>query len=116
VAAFHRNEWPASSESAPTGPGEPLPRIPPRRYRLDLHYRGDRFQGLVEGVRAERQDRISGFETATPVYTLLNANLGYRLIAGNVIYDLLLRGNNLTDELAFNHVSFRLALASPRAS
>ncbi|HEY7216666.1 MAG TPA: TonB-dependent receptor [Thermoanaerobaculia bacterium] len=86
--------------------GEPLPRIPPRRYRLGLHYRGDRFQGLVEGVRAERQDRISEFETATPGYTLLNANLGYRLIAGNVIYDLLLRGNNLTDELAFNHVSF----------
>jgi iron complex outermembrane receptor protein len=86
--------------------GEPLPRIPPRRYRLGLHYRGDRFQGLVEGVRAERQDRISEFETETPGYTLVNANLGYRLIAGNVIYDLLLRGNNLTDELAFNHVSF----------
>ncbi len=86
--------------------GEPLPRIPPRRYRLGFHYRGDRFQGLVEGLRVERQDRISEFETETPGYTLLNANLGYRLIAGNVIYDLLLRGNNLTDELAFNHVSF----------
>jgi iron complex outermembrane recepter protein len=86
--------------------GEPLPRIPPRRYRLGFHYHGDRFQGLVEGVRVERQDRISEFETETPGYTLLNANLGYRLIAGNVVYDLLLRGNNLTDELAFNHVSF----------
>lgn len=86
--------------------GEPLPRIPPRRYRLGFHYRGDRFQGLVEGVRAERQDRISEFETETPGYTLLNANLGYRLFVGNVVYDLLLRGNNLTDKLALNHVSF----------
>ncbi|HEV8579418.1 MAG TPA: TonB-dependent receptor [Thermoanaerobaculia bacterium] len=86
--------------------GEPLPRIPPRRYRLGLHYRGDRFSGLVEGIRAERQDRIAGNETETPGYTFLNANFGYRLFAGNMVYDLLLRGNNLTDELAFNHVSF----------
>jgi iron complex outermembrane recepter protein len=57
-------------------------------------------------VRADRQDRISEFETETAGYTLVNANLGYRLIVGNVVYDLLLRGNNLTDELALNHVSF----------
>jgi len=86
--------------------GEPLPRIPPRRYRLGLHYRGDRFQGLIEGVRAESQDRISEFETPTDGYTMLNANLGYRLFAGDVAYDILLRGSNLTDELALNHVSF----------
>lgn len=86
--------------------GEPLPRIPPRRYRLGLHFHGDRFQGLVEGVRAEKQNRISEFESETDGYTLLNANLGYRLFVGNVVYDLLLRGTNLTDELALNHVSF----------
>jgi len=86
--------------------GEPLPRIPPRRYRLGFHYQGGRFQGLVEGVRAESQDQVSGHETETPGYTLLNANIGYRLFAGNVVYDFLLRGTNLTDELAFSHVSF----------
>lgn len=86
--------------------GEPLPRIPPRRYRLGLHYRGDRLQGRVEAQRSDRQDRISRFETSTPGSTLLNASVGYRLLLGGGVYDLLLRGTNLTDELAFNHVSF----------
>jgi iron complex outermembrane recepter protein len=86
--------------------GEPLPRIPPLRYRLGLHYHGDRFQGLIEGVRVQRQGRVSAFETATPGYTLLNANVGYRVFVGNTVLDLLLRATNLTDERAFNHVSF----------
>ena len=86
--------------------GEPLPRIPPRRYRLGLHYRGDRFQGRVEGIRAEEQDRVSQFELPTEGYTLLNATLGYRFFATRAVYDVLLRGTNLTDEEARNHVSF----------
>jgi iron complex outermembrane receptor protein len=86
--------------------GEPLPRIPPRRYRMGLHYRGERFSGRLEGQRAEAQDRVSAFERPTDGYTLLNATLGYRFFLGNVVYDLLLRGSNLTDEEARNHVSF----------
>jgi iron complex outermembrane receptor protein len=31
--------------------------------------------------------------------------VGYRLIAGNTVHDILLRGNNLTDELARQHTS-----------
>lgn len=93
------------------GTGEPLPRIPPRRYRLGLHYRGDRLQGRVEAERSERQSRTSRFETATPGSTLLNASVGYRLLLGGGVYDLLLRGTNLTDELAFNHVSFLKGVA-----
>ncbi len=86
--------------------GEPLPRIPSRRYRLGLHYQGDRFQGRIEGIRAEEQDRVSQFELPTEGYTLLNATLGYRFFASRAIYDVLLRGTNLTDEEARNHVSF----------
>lgn len=86
--------------------GEPLPRIPPRRYRLGLHYRGDRVTGRIEGVRAEEQDRVSQFETPTEGYTLLNASVGYRVLTNVAVYDLLLRGTNLTDEEARTHVSF----------
>lgn len=85
---------------------DPLPRIPPTRYRLALHYRGDRLQAKVEGVRAARQDRISEFETPTEGYDLLNADLSYRFLLKDTVLDLILRGNNLTDELARNHVSF----------
>jgi iron complex outermembrane receptor protein len=86
--------------------GDRLPRIPPRRFRLGIHYRGDRMDGLVEATRVEEQDRVAAFETATEGYTLLNANLSYRLFTSRAIYDLLLRGTNLTDEEARNHVSF----------
>ncbi len=86
--------------------GEPLPRIPPRRLRLGLHYRGDRLQGRIEGIRAEEQDRVSQFELPTEGYTLLNATVGYRFFTSRAIYDVLLRGTNLTDEEARNHVSF----------
>jgi iron complex outermembrane receptor protein len=91
--------------------GEPLPRIPPYKLRLGLHYQGEKLQGLVEGQRVARQDRISRFETETAGYTLLNASLGYRFFVGERVLDLLLRGNNLTDELAFNHVSFLKTVA-----
>lgn len=86
--------------------GEPLPRIPPRRYRLGLHYRGDRLTGRIEGVRAEEQDRVSQFETPTEGYTLLNVSVGYRFLTNVAVYDILLRGTNLTDEEARSHVSF----------
>jgi iron complex outermembrane receptor protein len=86
--------------------GEPLPRIPPRRYRLGLHYHGERWKGQIEGLRAEEQDRISAFELPTEGYTLVNASVGYRFFAGPSIVDVLLRGTNLTDEEARNHVSF----------
>lgn len=85
---------------------DPLPRIPPARYRLALHYRGSRLQGKVEGVRVQEQDRVAPFETPTEGYDLINADLSYRFLVGNAVLDLLLRGRNLTDELARNHVSF----------
>lgn len=88
------------------GTGEPLPRIPPLRYRLGLHYRGEKLQAQVEGQRVEEQDRVAALERPTEGYTLLNASVGYRFFAGNMVYDVLLRGTNLTDEEARNHVSF----------
>jgi iron complex outermembrane receptor protein len=86
--------------------GEPLPRIPPRRYRLALHYQGDRLSARIEGIRADSQDRVSEFEEPTPGYDLLNVTAGYRMFAGDMVCDLLLRGSNLTNAVAFNHVSF----------
>lgn len=85
---------------------DPLPRIPPLRYRLGFHYRGEKLQGLIEWERVEEQDRVAAFERPTEGYTLVNASLGYRLFTERIVYDLLLRGTNLTDEEARNHVSF----------
>jgi iron complex outermembrane receptor protein len=37
---------------------------------------------------------------------MLHASLGYKLFAGTVLHELVLRLRNLTDEAAYNHVSF----------
>ena len=45
-------------------------------------------------------------ETPTGGYTLVNASVSYRLFLGRTVTDLILRGRNLGDEEARNHVSF----------
>jgi iron complex outermembrane receptor protein len=86
--------------------GDPLPRIPPLRYGTALLYQGPALSGRVEVRRTDEQDRVSEFEEPTDGYTMLNASLGYRFFLGGVINDILIRGRNLTDEEARNHVSF----------
>jgi iron complex outermembrane receptor protein len=86
--------------------GEPLPRIPPFRYGFALHYDSERWDARVELRGAAAQDRLASFETETDGYTLLNAALGYRLFAGRNVVELFLRGTNLGDVEARNHVSF----------
>ena len=41
----------------------------------------------------------------TDSYTLLNVSAGYRFSRGGLVHDFMLRGRNLTDELARNHAS-----------
>jgi iron complex outermembrane receptor protein len=92
--------------------GEPLPRIPPQRGRLALVYMNDRIDARLEGWWVDEQDRISEHETATPGYEMLNASFAYKIFAGKLLHELVLRGRNLTDEAAYNHVSF-LKTAAP---
>jgi iron complex outermembrane receptor protein len=90
---------------------EPLPRIPPFRYGVGLHYDADRWTGRVELRGAAEQDRIGAFELPTDGYTLLNASVGWRAFFGRSVFELMLRGSNLTDAEARNHVSFLKDLA-----
>jgi iron complex outermembrane recepter protein len=85
--------------------GGNLPRIPPTRLRAGVRYEGGPLSGLLEVQRYGEQDEIATFEEPTDGYTLVNAMVGYRFFVGNTIHDLLLRGTNLTDELARSHVS-----------
>lgn len=86
--------------------GEPLPRIPPFRFLAGLRYRDDRWRASLEVRRVDEQDRVALEETATGGYTMLNASAGYRFFIGEQVLDLLLRGRNLTDVEARNHLSF----------
>lgn len=89
-----------------TGLDEDLPRIPPARLGLGLHYQSQVWDARVEVRHAFEQDRTAPFERPTDGYTFLNASVGYRLFVGRTVWDLMLRGTNLTDAEGRAHTSF----------
>ena len=91
--------------------GEPLPRIPPRSALLALIFLTERWDARLEGHWVDEQLRVADNEEPTPSSTMLDASVGYKIFAGAVMHELLLRGTNLTDEAAYNHVSFLKAQA-----
>lgn len=92
----------ASLESGEEGN---LPRIPPLRLSTGLRYERGPINLSGELRHYFEQDHLAAFETETDAYTMLNATAGYRFFYGDTVHDLMLRGTNLTDELARNHVS-----------
>ncbi|MDQ3198876.1 MAG: TonB-dependent receptor [Verrucomicrobiota bacterium] len=86
--------------------GEPLPRITPLRYSASLNYVSSTWSASLEGQRVNRQYRTAQFETSTLGYTFLNASLSRRLRLGRIYLDAYLRGTNLTNEEARDHLSF----------
>ncbi len=87
-------------------PDTPLPRIPADRLGIGLHFENDRWNARLDAMNVDDQSRLAPRETPTEGYTLVNASVGYRFFTSGAVYDLLLRGRNLTDEDARNHVSF----------
>ena len=81
---------------------EPLPLIPPVRVGGGLHFGSLNWHAAGEIRWIAEQDRVAQNEPPTPSYTTVNASVGYRLYLKSTFLDLMLRGTNLTDELAFN--------------
>lgn len=86
--------------------GEPLPRITPLRYSASLNYDSPNWNASIEGQRVSRQYRTAEFETSTPGYTFLNASIGYKFRWGPTYNYFYVRGTNLLDEEARDHLSF----------
>jgi len=83
--------------------GGDLPRIPPLRLGIALHYTVQRIDASVEAIYNDEQDRVAVGELPTESFTMLNASLGYTVEQPNV--QLFLRGTNLADEDARRHSS-----------
>ncbi len=88
-----------------TQTGEPLPFIPPLRWGGGALWEVDRWRAAVDVRRTEEQTRVAAFETPTPGYTFLNASVSYAFFTGRLVHEVTLRGTNLTDREARNHVS-----------
>ena len=91
--------------------GAALPRISPLRYGAEVGYSQGAFSTSLEAQRVERQSRVSAGELATPGYVMLNAGIAYKLGEGKGAAELSLRGMNLLDQEARNHVSFLKEIA-----
>ncbi len=89
------------------GTGLPLPRIAPRRFGVGLDYQWGALGARVDATWMSAQNRVSANELPTDSHTLLNAALTYRLKmpAPQGSVELFLRGVNLLNEDARNHVS-----------
>jgi iron complex outermembrane receptor protein len=85
---------------------EPLPRIPPLRVGAGLRYEHGRWTAGASLRHAFRQDRVASAETETAGYTLVGADLSYRLPVGKSEWELFARGTNLADEEARVSTSF----------
>jgi iron complex outermembrane receptor protein len=86
--------------------GQPLPRIAPWRYGAGVEYRYDRLSAHIDATVYDGQHRVAAGERPTDGYTMLNAAVTYRLPANGLRLEAFLRGVNLLNEEARNHVSF----------
>jgi len=90
---------------------KPLPRIPPLRGTLGLDWRYKAFSVRPEMILVNRQARVFDNETPTAGYGLFNLNASYTFVTKRVAHILSLSGQNLTDKLYRNHLSFIKAIA-----
>lgn len=87
----------------------PVPRLTPSRQGLSVHGHYRRLTLNLQYTHADSQQRISGAETPTAGYHLVNADLGWRLpaaLAGGSRVELFLRGSNLLNDDIRRSTSF----------
>jgi iron complex outermembrane receptor protein len=84
---------------------EPLPRIPPLRFRGGFRYQRDAFQAGGEVRVAAKQDRLFSTETETDGYQLLRLFAAYTFGGADVAHTITARLDNATNELYRNHLS-----------
>lgn len=84
----------------------PAPRIPPLRVLGGLSAKSPHLDLSVEAERVFAQNRIAGFETTTPAYTLVNLSAIWRPMGDEGPLSLLLSANNLFDVDARRHASY----------
>jgi iron complex outermembrane receptor protein len=92
--------------------GEKVPRLPPLRYGARVQYHNERLLAGLEATRYTEQDETAPFETLTPGYTLVNADVRWRLVTEKgAEVELFVNAANLGDEEGRKHTSFVKDLA-----
>ncbi len=85
--------------------GGDLPQIPPLRFGAGLHYDQVRWHAGLQAFYYDEQDEIAANELPTDNFTMVDADVSYRLTMGAGDLFVFLRGTNLLDEDARQHAS-----------
>ncbi|HET6566283.1 MAG TPA: TonB-dependent receptor, partial [Xanthomonadales bacterium] len=84
-----------------------VPRIPPSRFGLGVDWDLASWAGELRWIHAGSHTRVADYETITPGYDLLNADLSYLLpVDASTEWELFLQAHNLLDEDIRNSSSF----------
>ncbi len=84
-----------------------VPRIPPQRIGMAVDWDHNSWVANISWVHAASHTRIADYETRTPDYDLLNADLSYLLpIEGTSEWEVFVKAHNLLDEDIRNSTSF----------
>jgi iron complex outermembrane receptor protein len=84
-----------------------VPRVPPQRFGLGVDWDLDSWAANITWISASSHTRVADYETPTPGYDLLNADLSYVLPTDwRSEWELFLKGQNLLDEDIRNSTSF----------
>jgi iron complex outermembrane receptor protein len=83
-----------------------IPRMPPKRIGLGLDWDRGSWAANVSWIHAWKQSRTAEFETETPSYDLLNAEMSYKIpVNTRAEWSLFLKGHNLLDSEIRNSTS-----------
>jgi iron complex outermembrane receptor protein len=85
--------------------GDPLPRIPPFRFRAGLRYQRNAFQAGGEVIATATQNRVGDTEEPTDGHALLKLFTSYSFETGNAVSTITVRADNVGDALYRNHLS-----------
>jgi len=85
--------------------GQPLPRIPPLRFRSGVKFQRNAFQAGGEVAAVAAQDRLFSTETRTDSYQLGRVYASYSFGTTVVVQTVTARLENVTNELYRNHLS-----------
>ena len=86
--------------------GGAVPRIPPLRFIGGVEASGGRVGGRIEVEHVTAQNRIAGFESRTPGWTMVNASLSWKVFGPDRGTTLQVQANNILDVEARRHSSF----------
>ncbi len=82
------------------------PRIPPMRALAGLELQSDNLQARIEAEFSDSQRRVTGFETPTKGFALVNASISIKPFGKASATNILLSANNIFDVEARRHASF----------